>query len=145
MRATPQKDTKRKFDWRYKRVIVTGGSRGLGLVIARQLADQGARLTICSRDASDLEVAAEELRQRGGEVLAVPCDVREHVQVESLVDRVVNQLDAEINAAFSALQFSFNSMPRNSNPLQMRLRTDGGFSPIPPENTNLLIPPIAAA
>lgn len=85
--------TNRNFDWRFKRVIITGGSRGLGLVIARQLVDQGARLTICSRDESDLEVAAEELRQRGGEVLAVPCDVREREQVESLVDRVVNQFD----------------------------------------------------
>ncbi len=60
--------TKRNFDWRYKRVIITGSSRGLGLVIARQLVDQGVRLAICSRDESDLAVAAEELRQRGGEL-----------------------------------------------------------------------------
>ncbi len=85
--------TNRTFDWRDKRVILTGGSRGLGLVIARQLVDQGARLTICSRNQSDLEVAAEELRQRGGSVLAVPCDVREREQVNSLVDRAVDEFD----------------------------------------------------
>ncbi len=75
--------TNRIFDWRAKRVIVTGGSRGLGLVMARHLADHGARLTI-SCNASDLEVAAEELRQRGGEVLAVPCDVREREQASTV-------------------------------------------------------------
>jgi NADP-dependent 3-hydroxy acid dehydrogenase YdfG len=67
--------TNRKVDWRYKRVIFTGGSREFGLVISRQLVDHVARLTICSRDESDLEVAAAELRQRGGEVLAVSCDI----------------------------------------------------------------------
>ncbi len=83
----------RQFDWQQKRVIVTGGSRGLGLVIARQLVDQGARLTICARNQHDLDIAAKELRARGGEVVAVPCDVREHEQVDSLVDHVVNRFD----------------------------------------------------
>ena len=45
---------KRDFDWRNKRVIITGGSRGLGLVIARQLAAQGARIAITARAEEDL-------------------------------------------------------------------------------------------
>lgn len=83
----------RHFDWRHKRVIVTGASRGLGLVIARQLADQGARLAICARNEADLQVAAMELRERCGEVLDAPCDVRDRGQVDSFVDRVENQFD----------------------------------------------------
>ncbi len=39
----------RELSWQGKRVVITGASRGLGLVIARQLADQGARLAICAR------------------------------------------------------------------------------------------------
>ncbi len=83
----------RHFDWQGKRVIITGGSRGLGLVIARQLVDQGARLAIFARNESKLAVAENELQNRGGEVIAVPGDVREREQVESLVDRVVNHFD----------------------------------------------------
>ena len=63
---------KRDFDWRNKRVIITGGSRGLGLVIARQLADQGARIAITARTEADLNIAADELRARGAEVISVP-------------------------------------------------------------------------
>ncbi len=75
----------RNFDWPHKRVIITGASRGLGLVLARHLADLGARLAICARTQSDLEAAVDELRQRGVEVVAAPCDVRDDKQVESFV------------------------------------------------------------
>ena len=40
-----------------KVVLITGGSRGLGLVMARQLADQGARLALCARDKAELQRA----------------------------------------------------------------------------------------
>src|SRR5439155_24863344 len=49
------------FDLRGKVVLITGGSRGLGLVMARQMACQGARLAICARDKEELERAAREL------------------------------------------------------------------------------------
>ncbi len=68
---------RRSFAWKGKRVVITGGSRGLGLVIARQLADQGARLAICSRTMGPLNIAAEELRARGVEVFSQACDVRD--------------------------------------------------------------------
>ena len=84
---------KRDFDWRNKRVIITGGSRGLGLVIARQLADQGARIAITARTEEDLDIAADELRTRGAEVISFPCDVRDKNQVAAYVDRVTHQFD----------------------------------------------------
>lgn len=58
-----------------KTVLITGGSRGLGLVLARQLVQAGVRLAICARDTTELERARTELEQRGAEVLALPCDV----------------------------------------------------------------------
>ena len=64
-----------RFDFCDKHIVITGGSRGLGLVLARRLLDSGARLSICSRDPKELARAAEELHQRGGQVVAVECDV----------------------------------------------------------------------
>ena len=83
-------DRSRWFSYRGKRIIVTGGSRGLGLVIARQLLDAGARVAICARTEEDLEVAEQELRRRGGEVISIPCDIRDQGQVHAMVQRVVD-------------------------------------------------------
>src|SRR5687768_13640627 len=65
----------RRIDFRGKVVLITGGSRGLGLVLARQFAEEGARLAICARDPEELTRAVDDLAARGAEVLAVPCDV----------------------------------------------------------------------
>lgn len=73
------------YDLRGKTVLITGGARGLGLVLAREFAAAGAKLVICSRSAEELERAREELAHRGAEVLAVPCDVGDPAQVESLI------------------------------------------------------------
>ncbi len=81
----------RWFDFRGRSVLITGGSRGLGLVLARQLVDAGARLTICARTAGDLAEAEAELRDRGGDVLAVPCDVRNREEVDELVQQAADR------------------------------------------------------
>ena len=72
-----------------KAALVTGGSHGIGLAVARALADAGARVAICARDADRLEAAARDLRARGAEVLAVPADALVPADVERVVDRVV--------------------------------------------------------
>ncbi|WP_417745686.1 SDR family NAD(P)-dependent oxidoreductase [Rosistilla oblonga] len=94
--------SKRNFAWQNKRVVITGGSRGLGLVIARQLADQGARIAITARGEGDLAVAADELRDRGAEVISQTCDVRQPEQVTRFIDQVVQRyggVDVLINVA----------------------------------------------
>ncbi len=68
-------------------VLITGSSRGLGLALAQEFASLGARLVICARDASELELARAQLARTGAEVLAVPCDLT----VSSEVDRLVRQ------------------------------------------------------
>lgn len=78
---------RRRFSFRGRCVLVTGGSRGLGLVLARQLADAGARLVLCARDAGELERARQELEARGAEVMAERCDVADAEAVERLVAR----------------------------------------------------------
>lgn len=92
----------RDFDWQGKRVVVVGGSRGLGLVIARQLAGAGARLALTARTADTLERAAEELRQYGVEVIAAPCDIGKREQVDQFMDQVLAEfggVDVLINVA----------------------------------------------
>jgi short-subunit dehydrogenase len=73
-------------------VLVTGGSRGLGLVLARQAAADGARVAICGRDPEALERAAQALRRIGAEVLTVECDVTDPAAVRRMVAEVVSRL-----------------------------------------------------
>jgi NAD(P)-dependent dehydrogenase (short-subunit alcohol dehydrogenase family) len=83
--------------------VITGGSRGLGLVIARLLVDEGARVAILARDLGELERAREDLESRGrGEVMTLRCDVRRRGDVRDAVDAVLERwraIDVLINDA----------------------------------------------
>ena len=72
------------YDFLGKSIVITGGSRGLGLVMARELADAGARLTLIARDAEELDRAVADIRERQpfAEVVAAPGDVRRRYDVE---------------------------------------------------------------
>lgn len=101
-----------QYDLRGKTILLTGGSRGLGLAIARQLILQGARVAICARDAAELERAQAELSQQG-EVLALPCDVTDRQQVNQMVETVrdrFGRIDVLINNAGTAQVGPFDVM-----------------------------------
>lgn len=74
-----------EYSFRGKVVLITGGSRGLGLVMAREFAREGARLVICARRRDELEAARADLKRRGAEVLAIPCDVTDRAQVNEMI------------------------------------------------------------
>jgi NAD(P)-dependent dehydrogenase (short-subunit alcohol dehydrogenase family) len=80
--------------------IVTGASRGLGLALARALADRGWRLVIDARDGVALERAAAGLRDRA-EVVAVPGDVADPDHRRALVDAAGPAIDLLVNNASS--------------------------------------------
>jgi short-subunit dehydrogenase len=63
------------YDYRGKHAVVTGGCRGLGLVLARELAARGARLSLCARDPAEVAAAQAEFDRRGAPARAVECDV----------------------------------------------------------------------
>ncbi len=65
--------------------LVTGGSGGIGLAIARRLGQMGARVSICGRNPSKLDRAAADLRAAGIEVLVSEADVTRQDQIASLV------------------------------------------------------------
>jgi short-subunit dehydrogenase len=68
-----------------KVVLITGGSRGLGLVLARRFGREGARLVICARDKDELNRAADDLLERGIHVLPLPCDLADADRVKEMV------------------------------------------------------------
>jgi NAD(P)-dependent dehydrogenase (short-subunit alcohol dehydrogenase family) len=76
---------RRHGDLRGEVALLTGGTRGLGLLLAHELLGEGCRLAICARDAAELERAAGDLRARGGEVLTLTCDVSDPAAVERMV------------------------------------------------------------
>ena len=67
--------------------IITGGGTGLGRAFALRFSELGARVVLASRSSEHLEPTAGEIRGRGGEVLAVPTDVRDPEQVGALMKR----------------------------------------------------------
>jgi NAD(P)-dependent dehydrogenase (short-subunit alcohol dehydrogenase family) len=92
----------RRIDLRGKTVLITGGSRGLGLALARRLTAKGCRLAICARDEDELARVESELRERGADVFTASCDVTRPDQVEGFVQRVIERygaIDALITSA----------------------------------------------
>jgi NAD(P)-dependent dehydrogenase (short-subunit alcohol dehydrogenase family) len=85
-----------------RNVVITGGSRGLGLVMARHLAAEGARLCLLARNVGELERARAELTALGAEVFVVRCDIRRRADVRAAVDQILERwsaIDVLINNA----------------------------------------------
>lgn len=82
-------------------VLITGGSRGLGLLMAEEFAHQGCRIAICARDPIELERARLRLLSLTPDVLAMPCDVSRQDQVDRLV--------AEVEARFGRIDVLVNN------------------------------------
>ena len=90
------------YDFRRKVVLITGGSRGLGLCMARELAKERARIAIVARHDEEVKNAVHDLASRGAEVLGIPADIRDPAQVRHVVHRVEETLgpvDVLINNA----------------------------------------------
>jgi len=91
-----------EFSLAGRTVVITGGSRGLGLTIARRVAAEGGRLALLARDEAELARACAELRELGGEALAVSCDLLDRGQSLGAVETVLDHygaIDVLINNA----------------------------------------------
>jgi len=80
------------FDLSGKVAIVTGGGTGLGRQMAEALAECGADVVVCARNAERCEHAAAELEALGARALGLGCDVRDQASIANVVTATVEQL-----------------------------------------------------
>ena len=92
-----------------KKIFITGGSRGIGLAIAKRAAEDGAMIAIAAKTTDPhpklpgtIFTAAEEIEAAGGKALPIQCDLRDEAQIASAVEKAVAEfggLDILINNA----------------------------------------------
>jgi NAD(P)-dependent dehydrogenase (short-subunit alcohol dehydrogenase family) len=88
--------------FRGKVVVIMGGSRGLGLELARRWAAEGARVALCARTSDDVDRAVAELRRFGTDVFGQACDITRQEEVSQFlqeVDRRLGPVDVLVNNA----------------------------------------------
>jgi NAD(P)-dependent dehydrogenase (short-subunit alcohol dehydrogenase family) len=91
-----------RYSLRDKVAVITGGSRGLGLVLARHICAQGGSVALIARDPDELARAKADLAPRGGTVLTIECDLLDPAQIGAAVREVVDRfgkIDILINNA----------------------------------------------
>src|SRR6266403_2360928 len=90
------------YPLREKVVLITGGSRGLGLVLARHICARGGNVALIARDAEELARAKTDLATRPNTVMTIQCDLLDSEQIQAAVRRVIDRfgkIDILINNA----------------------------------------------
>lgn len=125
------------MDFKGKTVFMSGGSRGIGLAIAKRLASDGANIAIAAKTVEadprlpgTIHTAAKEIEEAGGKALPLQCDIRFEDQVEAAVAKTVESfggIDICVNNA-SAIQLSGTlSTPMKRFDLMHQINTRGTF------------------
>jgi NAD(P)-dependent dehydrogenase (short-subunit alcohol dehydrogenase family) len=93
--------------------VVTGGSKGIGIAVARRFAESGATVAILARGAADLKTARETLAKDGLAVRDYVCDVSRAADITSTYDRIVadcGKIDVLVNNAGTARTLAFENI-----------------------------------
>lgn len=129
--------------FRGQSVVITGGSRGLGLALARELVHEGANVTLLARDADELTRARQSLEgEDRGEVWTVVCDVTDPGQLRDAFDQAAGNfggIDLLINNAGAITVGPWETMEMKDFEAQMKLHL---YSVI--EATRLVLPYLRA-
>jgi NAD(P)-dependent dehydrogenase (short-subunit alcohol dehydrogenase family) len=104
--------TRDLFELKGKVAIVTGSSKGIGLAIARALAEYGAKVVISSRSQEALDIVENELQEEGFDVVGYACHVGEGDQRKALVNKTIKKFgridilinNAAINPTYESLE-----------------------------------------
>jgi NAD(P)-dependent dehydrogenase (short-subunit alcohol dehydrogenase family) len=107
-----------------KVVVITGGSRGLGLVLARHICAQGGSVALIARDPEELARAKADLAPRGGAVMTIQCDLLDAAQIDAAVRQIIDRfgkIDILINCAGIIEVGPLEHMTRNDFERAMRL------------------------
>jgi NAD(P)-dependent dehydrogenase (short-subunit alcohol dehydrogenase family) len=94
-------------------VLITGASGGIGRAAAREFARRGDRIGLVARGRTGLEAAAREVRELGGEAVAVAADVADHTAVHDAADQVeraLGPIDVWVNVAFTSVFAPFTEI-----------------------------------
>ena len=120
-----------------KNVIITGGSRGIGLSIGKKLASNGSNIAILAKTdvphpklPGTIFTAAKEIEQLGVKVLPIKTDIRFDVQVENAIEQVVKNIgsiDILINNASAINLFNSESLPMKRYDLMQDINTRGAY------------------
>src|SRR5690606_37769233 len=93
---------RRRYDWSGRVVLVAGGSRGLGLLLARRMRRKGAKIVLAARSNEELRRARDELAGEGREVEIVVADLADGEQARKMVEVAIarfGRIDVLVNAA----------------------------------------------
>jgi len=108
---------RRKFiELQGKIVLITGGSRGFGLAMAEEFANEGAKLVLCSRESDELERAQTKLTEAGATVLTIECDVTNVEQVQHMIAQATEHfghIDVLVNDAGIISAGPWNTLTRS--------------------------------
>ncbi|RLA41310.1 MAG: hypothetical protein DRQ64_02590 [Gammaproteobacteria bacterium] len=91
-----------RYDFTGQVVLITGAASGFGELAAQRFAQAGAKLALCDINAAAVQAVADDIAAKGGEALAMACDVSSNEQVKAFVTACVEkygQLDIAINNA----------------------------------------------
>jgi len=94
--------------------IITGATSGIGRETAREFAGAGSKVVVAGRREDRLQELVKEIEANGGQALAVPTDVADQVQVDSLIEKTVERfgrLDVLVNNAGVAIASRFDETP----------------------------------
>src|SRR5216117_103780 len=113
-----------RYPLREKVVLITGGSRGLGLVLARYVCARGGNVALIARDPEELARAKADLAPHSSVVLTIECDLLDSEQIQSAVRRIIDRfgkIDILINNAGIIEVGPFEHMSREDFERAMRL------------------------
>ena len=113
-----------------KVAVVTGGTEGIGKATAFKLAAEGAKVAICARRKELLDKVADEIRNSGGDALAVVADISKTADIEHLIQAVVERygrIDILVNNAGSAIRGKFLEVGDESWDADLELKVFGAI------------------
>jgi NAD(P)-dependent dehydrogenase (short-subunit alcohol dehydrogenase family) len=134
---------RRRMDFAGKTVVISGGSRGLGLELARAFAAEGANLVLLARDENNLRRSAGQLEHFGSHVTPLICDVGDQDQVKQTIASILRQhrhIDVLVNNAGIIQVGPVENMTREDYEKSMRVHFWG-----PLNLMNEVIPAMRAA
>jgi NAD(P)-dependent dehydrogenase (short-subunit alcohol dehydrogenase family) len=82
--------------------VITGPAKGMGAAVTRAFAEEGCRLVLAGRDTAAIEPVAQDMRERGAQVVVVPCDVTRQADCTALADAALTafgRIDVLVNVA----------------------------------------------